>query len=181
MGGGGCHGDGSRASGSGREVERGRSSGSDWPSGRAAFSRRTCAVAARRGRCPAEARGGFRAGSRGRGGAVRPVAGPPCAVRGRDVAQPEAPLCGAGLSPPRRPPRRRRHCGPGPLGRAGAGSRRQVTVSPGGGRQCPSGQHPSPATRGSSCSRPAPRTRTGWGLLWDWGAGPSSGTFWGGP
>lgn len=114
MGGGGCHGDGSRVRRSGREGR------ARLPIGSEGARRPSCGHAQwRRGEVRVESgRGGFRAGlprTGCTGGSSRGAV-----LYGTDAAGPR-PLRSAGPSPPRRR-RARRHCCPGLLGPLGCAS-----------------------------------------------------------
>lgn len=144
----------------------GRGAASNWLSGRAAFSLRTCAVAPRRGRGEAGARWvPGRAFQAGLGCDVR-LLQTHAVLSGEGKWRNQGPLCGAGLSPPRRRPRPRRHCCPGPLGPLRLRvrrSQRQVMMSRAPERvSARSGPEPQPVHAWAPCWRPAGRrTRCG--------------------
>lgn len=106
MGGGGCHGDRSRARGAGGG---GRNSGSDWLCGRAAFSWCTCAVTPRRGRGEAEAPRLLGRASQDRAGTCSSWPGHSMLCREGNWRSPRT-RCRSVLSPPRRRLCQRRHC-----------------------------------------------------------------------
>lgn len=179
MGGGGCHGDRSKARGSGWG---GRSFSSYWLCGRAAFSRRTCAEALRRGRCEAEALG-FRPGllgdRAGAGGSWRLPAPPgegsgatrrPRAARGRarhagarDAVAIVARGCSGCAARSQRQVLMSRARVSAWAGRAGASSRRCSPPEGGRGGGCGAGPAPTarvvrsptlqPPGRGGDCRR----------------------------